>query len=362
MKLFNPLIVFFACTLFFSSAYARHKKPDIIAYYTGDGQTIKKYPVDKLSHIIYSFLHLNADTLSFRNDTQRNTLHQIAALKDSFPKLKIMISLGGWGGCATCSAVFSTDSSRKHFAESVVRILKEYNVDGIDLDWEYPSIEGFPGQPFSPADKEHFTALIKELRKKMGRHYELSFAAGGFTKYLSDAIDWDAVIPLVNRVNLMTYDLVSGYSTVTGHHTALYSRPEQVESTDHCVQYLLNLGVKSKKLAIGAAFYARVWGDIPPVNNGLYQTGVFKYGVDYKNFPQKLSSDSGWVHYWDDTAKAPYSYNAGLQQFASYDDDRSLAEKAAYARRYKLGGIMFWELTCDPYTNGRLDALYKATR
>lgn len=268
--------------------------------------------------------------------------------------------MGGWGGCEPCSPVFSIDSCRKNFAASVVRILKEYNVDGIDLDWEYPAIEGFPGHPYSPSDKENFTALLKELRRQMGRHYELSFAAGGFTKFLTDAVDWKAIMPLITRVNLMTYDLVSGFSPVTGHHTALYSRPEQTESTDNCVQYLLNHGVKAKKLVIGAAFYARVWGNIPGDDNGLYKNGSFRYGVDFKQFPTKLSSDSGWVHYWDEIAKAPYSYNTVRQEFATYDDERSLAAKVEYIRRYKLGGIMFWELLNDPYTNGRLEAIDKA--
>ena len=83
-------------------------------------------------------------------------------------------------------------------------------------------------------------------------------------------------------------------------------------------------------------------------------------GIDYKQFGTHISADSGWAHHWDDAAKAPYSYHAANKWFATYDDDRSLAEKVAYVKKYKLGGIMFWELMNDPYTNGRLDAIYKA--
>src|SRR5690349_22776137 len=79
-------------------------------------------------------------------------------------------------------------------------------------------------QPF--IGKPHnFTLLIQALRTTLGDKYEISFAAGGFTKFLTQSIEWNAVMPFVDRVNLMTYDLINGYSTVTGHHTPLYSTP-----------------------------------------------------------------------------------------------------------------------------------------
>jgi chitinase len=92
----------------------------------------------------------------------------------------------------------------------------------------------------------------------------------------------------------------------------------------------------------------------------LYRDGRFKEGVDFKEFPTNLAADSGWVKYWDENSKAPYAYNAGKQLFATYDDERSLAEKVQYAKKFRLGGIMFWELVCDRYSNGLLEAINKA--
>jgi chitinase len=89
--------------------------------------------------------------------------------------------------------------------------------------------------------------LIQALRTTLGDKYEISFAAGGFTKFLTQSIEWNAIMPFVDRVNLMTYDLINGYSTVTGHHTPLYSTPEQIESTDHAVKYLDSIGVSKNK-------------------------------------------------------------------------------------------------------------------
>lgn len=116
----------------------------IIAYATGPAATIIQYPVDKLTHIIYSFLKIQHDTLTFYNQDQQNNVQQLVALKATNPQLKIMVSVGGWSGCSFCSDLFASDKHRKNFAKTSVALFKQYGIDGLDLDWEYPAIEGFP--------------------------------------------------------------------------------------------------------------------------------------------------------------------------------------------------------------------------
>jgi chitinase len=346
--------ILFICTGAFGQRADNYK---IIAYYTGNGETIRQYPVEKLTHIIYSFLKIQQDTLSFHNDQQRNNLLQLVALKKQYPQLKVMVSIGGWGGCGPCSELFASEAHRKTFAQTTVSLFKQYHIDGLDLDWEYPVIEGYPGHKYDAADKENFTALVKELRTAMGNDYLLSFAAGGFIKYLEQSIDWDAVMPMVDFVNLMTYDLVGGYSTITGHHTPLAGyRPGQ-ESTQKCVTWLLDKKVTAGKLIIGAAFYSRVWEQVADSNHGLYQRGKFKQGVAFKDFSSYFSDTSGYHYYWDKKAKAPYRYNSRKKLFATFDDERSVREKTKFIRRKKLGGIMFWELSQDRSSKGLVDVM-----
>lgn len=334
---------------------------EVIAYYAGDGDNIAQYNTDQITQIIYSFLHLKDDTLHFASDKKKEGLHKIAALKQKHPNLKVLVSLGGWTGCYTCSEVFSNPQSRINFANSVAKVMKEYNVDGIDLDWEYPTIPGPPDHPYSPEDKDNFTDLIVQIRKAIGPEGELSFAAGGFTKFLEESVDWKAIMPHLNRVNLMTYDLIHGYSTETGHHTALMSRPEQKESTDNCVQWLLTHGVDAEKLIIGAAFYARIWENVDKQDWGLYKPGKFKSALDYSMF-DKLNPDSGWSHHWDPVALAPYAYHKTNHWFATFDNPESIREKVLYARKHKLGGIMFWELQCDAPKDGLLAVMANAVQ
>lgn len=338
---------------------AQHKQDyKIIAYYTGTAERLQQFPLEKLTHIIYSFAKLQNDSLLLRDAEQEQNVQKIVALKKKYPQLKIMISMGGWSACAPCSELFADAKHRKTFAKTTHILLEKYHLDGIDLDWEYPAIEGFPGHRYDKSDKDNFTLLVQELRQELGNKYILSFAAGGFVKYLEESIDWPKVHPLVDFINLMTYDLVGGYATVTGHHTPLLSyRPGQ-ESTNQCVTWLKNHKVPAHKLITGAAFYARVWEKVPATNNGLYQSGLFKEGVDYANFSTYFSDTSGFVYHWDEQAQAPYQYNAQKQLFATFDNERSIKAKAQYVQEKKLGGIMFWELVQDKNSQGLVEVMW----
>lgn len=349
----------FFLSFFFCASAQKKQSYKIIAYATGNAETIKQYPVKKLTHIIYSFLKIQNDTLTFHNEEQRNSLQQLVALKKEQPGLKIMVSVGGWSGCSFCSDLFATAAHRQNFARTTVALFKQYGIDGLDLDWEYPAIEGYPGHKYEDADKNNFTELIKALRQEMGKDYLLTFAAGGFVKYLERSVDWDAVVPLVDFINLMTYDLVGGYAVVTGHHTLLQDYMPNQESASKCVNWLLNKKVPASKLIIGAAMYGRVWENVPGINHGLYQPGKFKRGVAFADFTSYFSDTSGYRYYWDKKAKAPYQYNSSQQLFATFDDRRSVKAKTKFIRRKKLGGIMFWELAQDLKAGGILDEISK---
>ncbi|HET6253155.1 MAG TPA: glycosyl hydrolase family 18 protein [Puia sp.] len=334
----------------------------VIGYFAGRSTAIDSFPTRELTHIIFSFCHLKGNKLHVANRRDTQTIRKLVGLKQSHPQLKVILSLGGWGGCKTCADVFSTDNGRTEFARSVLQLTNYFHTDGIDLDWEYPALVNVPGYAFYPEDKDDFTALIRELRKVLGNDKVISFAAGGYTDYLKTSIDWKAVAPLVNYINLMSYDLVNGYATTTGHHTALYSTPQQVESTDHAVRYLDSAGVPLHKIVIGLAFYARVFNGVDSINYGLYRPCHFYRGVSYREQATWLSADSGWTYHWDPIAQAPWSYNAAKGLMASYDDSTSVRIKTLYALHNHLGGVMFWQLTEDRFFSGGLLDVIDQTR
>ena len=333
----------------------------IIGYYVGDGSDITNYKTEQLTHIIYSFLHLKGNILSVDGPVDSLAITRLVALKESNPKLKIILSLGGWGGCKTCSKVFNSEKGRLEFSQSVLNLFKTYHVDGLDLDWEYPSLESVAGHQYLPEDRQNFTYLVKTLRETVGPDYELSFAAGGFNDYLLKSVEWEKVMPLVNYVNMMTYDLVNGNSKQTGHLTSLYSTYEQSESTDHAVMFLDSIGVPMSKVIIGLAFYARTFSKVNDVNHGLYQKGKFSEYINYKDIDEKLGKSAGFEQHWDNKAKAPFAYNSTTKTFATYDNMQSVYYKTKYAKEHKLGGVMFWELCGDKMSGGLLDMIYETS-
>lgn len=331
----------------------------ITGYYAGSLTAIDSFPVNQLDYLIYSFGHLKDNQLFISTSRDTLLIQKMVRLKQQNPGLKIILSLGGWGGCRDCSPVFSTPKGRRVFAKSTQNVLNYFDADGIDLDWEYPAVAGYPGHPYSPKDKKHFTALIRILRRKLGKLKEISFASGGMSYCIDSCFEWKKVMRKANKVNLMSYDLVHGFSKQTGHHTPLYSTPQQYESTATAVNKMLKAGVPARKIIIGAAFYARFFEVTDTVNNGLYQPGFFKYGVSYKNIYDSLAVSKGFVPYFDTVAMAPYAFNAARKLFVTYDDSVSISAKLNYILQKKLGGIMFWQLMDDRFENGLLEILYE---
>lgn len=352
------LICMFIGVFYFTSAMADTTRPrfSFIAYYSGNATDIDRYNVRSLTHIIYSFALLKNNQLHV-SPAAGSILKKLVSLKKKNPRLKVALAFGGYGGCRTCSNIFAVAANRKAFAQSVLAILQQYRLDGIDIDWEYPAIdEGPAGHPWSPDDKQSFTGLIKALRATLGKRYELSFAAGVFPKYLYHSIEWQQVMPLVDRVHLMSYDMVNRNSPFTGHHAALYSTSNQSISIDNTIRFLDSLRIARNKVVIGAAFYARTYKVADTINNGLYRPAVFDGFAVYKTYRQRFSAANGFTCYWDETAKAPYCFSPTQKLFATFDDDRSVALKAQYAIDKKLNGVLLWELRQDDSRQG----LYKA--
>jgi len=356
---------------------------DVMAYYYPARGNFEsgKLPLDKLTHIIYSFTEVIDNEMKFKNDSSEIMLRMLVKEKRKHPHLKVMIACGGWGGSGGFSEMARSPEYRKKFVDSVVDFIKRNRLDGLDIDWEYPGMQG-AGNPYIPEDKENFTALMCELREAMdliGKDQIMTFAAAGWER-LFDYIELDKVMNCVTYMNIMTYDNVTGGSPYTAHHTNLgWIRREDVmgtpadlkmleegdtlnpSSAEKIISFLMDKGVKPSQLVIGGAFYGRAWKGVPPENNGLYQLnkGVWPVRARYANIRESMEDKNGFVRYWDDIAKAPYLYNASDSVFISYEDTVSISLKTRYVIDKGMGGIMFWQLVGDAEKDGLVDAIFK---
>jgi chitinase len=334
----------------------------IIAYYSGKAKQINTYYDHQITEIIFSFSHLSGNRLTIDNKKDTLTIRALVALKKKNTRLKILLSLGGWGGCKTCSEVFSSDSGRMEFAESVLSLTNYFQTDGIDLDWEFPALAAYPEHPFNVEDKVNFTSLIKILRNRLGKSKEISVICAGVSPFLEGSLDLPDIVPYVDRINLMTYDLIGSKTHFSGHHTPLYSTSWQTASADHALQYLDSLKIPHKKICIGSAFYGREYLIINNQADGLNQPAVFQKFITMKDIRKEYTDKEGYITHWDSVAKAAYKYNDQNKIFITYDDERSVAAKVKYVKDKKLNGIFFWEMRLDLPKQGLMDVIFREMR
>ncbi|MFC4101579.1 glycoside hydrolase family 18 protein [Paenibacillus xanthanilyticus] len=342
------------------------KQGYIVAGYVGDAQLaeITADALNKLTHVNVAFGHVREDAIT---TAHMKHLDRLPGIKRAHPDLCLLLSVGGWSAGGFSEAA-STEAGRRSMAESAVHIVREHPFDGIDLDWEYPCY-GEAGIGASPADRGNFTLLLKEIREALdrqgaqdGRRYWLTIAAGA-DQYYVDGTEMEEAQRYLDFVQLMTYDMRGGFQILTGHHTNLYTPTGDLFriSADASVNLFLRAGVPKEKLVLGAAFYSRMWREVPNRNQGLHQMAgtTGGYGPDFTKLAAEFIDQNGYVRYWDEEACAPYLFNGDT--FISYDDEQSIGRKCEYIQARGLAGIMFWEYACDE-THRLLDAMYRGLR
>ncbi|HGD0581748.1 TPA: glycosyl hydrolase family 18 protein [Clostridium perfringens] len=350
-------------------------------------------------------------------DVNGGILNAFQVLKSENPNLKIGVSLGGWSKSGDFSTIAANPSIRAKFVENVMKFIKYTNMDFVDIDWEYPgdyrepdktdniNDEGTPNA--SAADKENYILLLQDLKealnkqgKELGKVYELSVALPAGVSKIEKGIDVDKLFNIVDFANIMTYDMAGAWSTTSGHQTALYTNPNAPEeykglSVDESVKYYISQGAEREKIVVGAAYYTRGWEQVSdkgtdPNNPGLFgEAAVVNKDADLSPTPGALneapmkngeggraggvwgynaldklkSKYTGLKEYWDDSAKAPYLYNSETGAFFTYDNIRSIQEKAKYVKENNLGGIIGWMASQDATTNStKRDELTTATK
>lgn len=323
---------------------------------------------NRLTHLNYAFANVKDGEVveGFAHDAEN--LRVLTGLRRAHPKLKVLASVGGWTWSGGFSDAALTPESRRRFAASAVRYLRAHDLDGIDIDWEYPGLPGY-GNTHRPEDRENFTALMAELRRALdeagsreGRHYLLTFAAGAFPEFLAH-VEMGKVQAQVDDVNLMAYDFrEAGGDPEAGPHAALYRDPRdpQALSGDAAVREFLAAGVPRGKLVLGVPFYGRAWGGVGTPDAGLFQPGgrpAERLDTSYTALSAIVDRD-GFVRHWDAWAEAPFLWNPEKRLFVSYDDPQSLAIKCRYVREHGLAGAMFWQYTSDA-TGALLETLAK---
>lgn len=298
--------------------------PIVLAYIVA-GNNIMPDP-NYVTHLNYAFGHV-AETFDRVIISNEERLTKITDLKKSYPKLKVLLSIGGWTS-GNFSEMAADNQKRLSFAKDCKRVVDQFNLDGIDLDWEYPGTS-VAGISSSPDDVRNFTLLIRDIRKEIGETKLLTLA----TVYSARYIDFKGIDPYIDFINIMTYDM----GRPPYHNSPLYkSEHTKSLSADESVDAHLAAGVPLHKLTLGMPFYG----------HGIDAINDF---VDYKD----ISSLKGYTSLWDSIAQVPYLVDRNGKFVCSYDDEQSLKLKCEYLLKKGMLGAMYWEYSADD-NNGTL--------
>lgn len=359
MYLLPVILLLYSCKSGMEQTQSQaQRKRVVIGYVPGfrgefDEKTID---ADKLTHINYAFVNVK-DSIAWLTNIATDTINfrRLVSLKEINPELKILISIGGWSWSENFSDAVLTESSRRKFAGSCAAIVNDHNLDGVDIDWEYPGLRG-EDNVFRPEDKENFTLMFKVIREELdklstttGKTYQLTTAIPCFNKFI-EVTEMGKASEYLDYVNLMAYDFyVSG--DTAGHHSNLFPSEsyEAEDSGDKAFKVYTSIGVPAEKLVLGLPFYGRSWFMKTDDNRGINRVvDSVTRGGGYTFIKDSLLTKPGFTRYWDDKAKAPYLWNAETRQLVTYDDEESIKYKCAYVKEYNMAGVMFWQYASDP--------------
>lgn len=258
--------------------------------------------------------------------------------------------------------VIANATKRSGMVKVMVNRVKTYGYDGIDIDYEFPTVSGL-SESAAAQKKADFVNFMTELRGGLdelsattGKEYTLTMAVPG-TSWAFSLFDMVSLCEQVDYFNIMNYDTYVNRG-LTLHHTSPYDNAVlSGGSVASDIVTFQNLGVPASKIVPGCGLYSRLWSNVSagPNGDGLYQAGTIDNN-SYIHYSQLLSSYIGkdgtgvntYTRYWDDSAKAPYLYSPTQKTFLSYDDAESVAYKCALVVESGVRGIMVFDYcTCD---------------
>lgn len=286
-----------------------------------------------ITHINYAFGEVNS-TFNGIKINNESRLMAVSGLKQQKPSLRVLLAIGGWGK-GGFSEMAGNTTNRRTFAADCKRVVDQFNLDGIDMDWEYPT-SSMAGIVSSPADKNNFTLLMSEIREAIGYDKLLTFASSSTAGY----VDFKAVEPYVDFVNIMTYDI----ARPPFHQAGLYrSQYTSGRSCEESVFAHYNQGIPMNKLTLGIPFYGH--GCCGIAADISYRDIInLNYSIYTKN--------------WDDIAKAPYLTNSAGDFVLTYDDPQSIALKCEYILEKGMRGAMYWQYNQDDNNGSLRKAVY----
>lgn len=287
--------------------------------------------LDVINNVSFFWYHVNGDgTLSPTKNSEDRALIKLA--QDNGIPVVPTISNSFDGN--KVSPIFNDPELRAKNIQIIVDKVREFNYDGIDIDYEGLKSE----------DKEAFTNYIKELRHALnfyGKKLTIAIQAKTYdtlVKFGDRGQDWPALSQYVDEFRIMTYDY--GWRGSIPRPVAPYYWVEDV------VEYAVD-HVPREKIFVGIPYYGYGWSEGGRFSSYTYQTILLilqKYGVDFQYDPRQKTNRLFYISEYDTRdPKVPYQ--------VWFENKVSIQPKLELVRKYDLGGIAIWRLGKEDVEN-----------
>ncbi|KAF8938088.1 hypothetical protein BGZ58_001602 [Dissophora ornata] len=385
---------------------------NVVGYWVPWGDVpVAALDMTKYTHINYGFAVLwkgaaNPTDITFDRYYDGTPMNALVQRGNQYG-VPILMSIGGWTGSQTFSTVAADPTLRKTFINNAMVFVRNntlpsyadtpdgWNMDGIDIDWEYPGRAGAICNTYSPQDAANYLQLLKELRAQMDLEFPTTH------KYLTAAVrvqpfddatgnpmaDVSAYVPYLDWISIMAYDIMGSWSNTTGGNAPFNtpSPPGDPYSFVQAVNSWKSAGWPVDKMVVGTAFYGRSLtstvdmnaqnpltmyaphtattpkggpSDTNDVNfycnEGAVYSGLWKWkelrGSVLTGGP--TTPAAGWIRHWDAETQTPWLFRSSDDTFISYDDIQSLTIKVNYVQQQGIRGVMLWDMSYD--YNGEL--------
>ncbi|KWU46276.1 glycoside hydrolase [Rhodotorula sp. JG-1b] len=265
-------------------------------------------------------------------------LKALYRLKQAHRHLKVLLSIGGWTHSENgrFARPISTPEGRARFVETAVRLVEDYALDGLDVDFEYPQDD---------KQARDYVELLRLLRQGLDGLQQKLGPCGPSQIEKLRVREMDSYLSFWN---LMAYDYAGSWDSQANHQAAIFGTSPNSVCTDRALRLYTDPargGVHPSKLVLGMPLYGRSFlntdGPGTPfsgVGQGSWEAGSY----DYKVLPLPGSTPA-----FDARLVAASCYNPSTREWISYDSPESAAAKATFINVNGLGGAMWWELSGD---------------